>query len=181
MSNWQDIPLLPDVPIIMGADNGKTGFLVFLASDNAEIIHIEQYPDDAKRLHQLISYFKPAYATIEAVFMAPGFKGVASSNFEIMGRYMQTFELLDIPYETARAKTWRAHLGIKAKGREACKQAAIETCKTLFEKDYGKLHSDWSHIVDHHRVIELVPDNNKCESALIAYYALQKWREKNAN
>lgn len=22
MSNWQDIPLLPDVPVIMGADNG---------------------------------------------------------------------------------------------------------------------------------------------------------------
>ena len=161
-------------------DNGKSGFLVFLASDTAKIIHIEQYPDNAKRLHQLISYFKPAYAAIEAVFMAPGFKGVASSNFEIMGRYMQTFELLDIPYEAIRAKTWRSRLGIKAKGREACKQAAIETCKTLFEKDFDKLLSEWSHIVGHHRVRELIPDNNKCESALIAYYALQRLGEKNA-
>jgi len=180
-NQYKDVPLLPDVPVIFGSDNGLSSSLVFLASDTAEIIHIESYPRDAKRLYQLLSYFKPVYAATEEVFMSPGFKGVASTDYQIMGRYSQCFEMLDIPYEFIRAVSWRPKLGIKGKGRDLLKQLAIEKAKELFsEKDYQKLH--WTHNVirDHKRVQVTEPDNNMCESALIAYYALLKWREKNA-
>ena len=180
-NQYKDVPLLPDVPICAGSDNGKSGSIVFLASDTAEIVHIEQYPQSAKRLYQLFNYFKPVYAATEEVFMSPGFKGVASTDYQIMGRYSQCFEMLDIPYEFIRAVSWRPKLGIKAKGRDALKLAAIEKAKELFsEEDYQKLH--WTHRVRRNGHLETIiePDNNMCESALIAYYALLKWREKNA-
>ena len=182
MTKKQEWPELLDysTPLIIGADNGKSGFLVFMNTDR-HIIHIEQYPNDAKRLYQLIEYFKPVYAAIEEVFMAPGFKGVASSNFEIMGRYKQVFEMLDIPYETVRAVSWRAKLGIKAKGRDNQKQAAIDYSATHFSKeDYQKLWTKYNKLnkETHHKEEHFDPDNNKCESALIALYALQKYKEK---
>lgn len=168
---WPELPE-PTNDLVLGADNGYSASLVFLTPFGA-IHHIEPYPNDAKRLVQLLSHFKPVYAAIEEVFMAPGFKGVASSNFIIMGRYMQAFEQLDIPYETVRAVTWRKVLGIKAKGRDAQKAAAIAYASTHFSpEDYHKLHSTYKRIVDHHRQEFFEPDNNKCESALIALYAL---------
>lgn len=166
-------------PIVCGSDNGKSGFLVFLSLD-AQIIHIEQYPNDAKRLHQLLSHFKPVYFATEQPFNAGGFKHVVDTNFEILGRYKQVLELLDLPYETIRAVSWRAKLGIKAKGRENQKQAAIEYASTHFSNaDYQKLHTTYKKInkETHRKEVLCDPDNNKCESALIALYALQKYKE----
>lgn len=173
----QELPT-NEIQTVLGADNGKSGSLVFLDIQTSQIHHIEPYPNDAKRLNYLIQYFKPKYAAIEEVFMAPGFKGVASSNFIIMGRYMQVFEELDIPYETVRAVSWRKRLGIKAKGRDAQKEAAISYASTHFSNDsYQKLFSTYKVIENHKRVEKTSPDNNKCESALIALYALQKFKE----
>lgn len=158
-------------------DNGKSGWLVFLDIETASIVHIEQYPNDAKRLYELFSTFKPVYAVSEEVFMSSGFKGVASTDYQIMGRYSQCFEMLDIPYHFIRAVSWRPKVGIKGKGRDQLKQLAIQKAKELFsEEDYRKLH--WTHRVrrDGHLVEITEPDNNMCESALIAYYALQYWR-----
>ena len=56
-NQYKDVPLLPDVPVIFGSDNGKSGHLVFLTSDTAEILHIEGFPNDGKRLYQLLNYF----------------------------------------------------------------------------------------------------------------------------
>lgn len=174
---WPELP--KPIPVCLGADNGYSGHLVFLDIVTGKIHYTEPYPNNAKRLHNLVHYFKPVYAVIEAVFMAPGFRGVASSNFEIMGRYMQVFEHLHIPYDTARATTWRAYLGIKAKGREAQKAAAIQYASTHFSpEDFQKLHSTYRKIVDHHKQTFTEPDNNKCESALIALYAYNKYKEQ---
>lgn len=166
--------------VIWGSDNGFSGSVVLIEPKTMQLIHIEPYPN-AKRMCQLIKDFQPMYAAIEQVFMAPGFRGVASSNFEIMGRYMQMFELLDIPYETVRAVSWRAKLGIKAKGRPAQKAASIEKAKEIFpEKDFDRLRTDYTHIDKelHKRVTERWPDDNKCESALIGVYAAIKWKEE---
>ena len=179
MSSWTKLPIIKNT-CVMGADNGKSGFLVFL-NLSGDIVHIEQYPNDAKRLYDLINHFRPTYATIESVFMAAGFKSVASTNFEIMGRYMQTFELLDIPYEATRAVSWRNKLNLKAKGRENQKLAAIEYASKIFsKKDYNKLMTKYNRInkQTHHKEEFIEPDNNKCESALIAYYTLQKYLGK---
>ena len=181
MTKKQEWPELPDFtgPLIFGSDNGYSASLVFLDL-TGHIIHIESYPDDAKRFYQLIEHFKPVYAATEEVFMAPGFKGVASSNFIILGRYKQVFEMLDIPYETVRAVSWRAKLGIKAKGRDNQKQAAIDYSATHFsEEDYQKLWTKYNKLnkETHHKEEHFDPDNNKCESALIALYALQKYKE----
>lgn len=169
---WPELPETID-NLILSADNGYSASLVFL-THSGTIHYIESYPNDAKRLMQLLLHFKPEYAAIEEVFMAPGFKGVASSNFIIMGRYMQAFEQLDIPYETVRAVTWRKVLGIKAKGRDAQKAAAIAYAQQHFSpEDFQKLHSTYKKIIDHHKVPITEPDNNKCESALIGLYALK--------
>lgn len=162
--------------VICGSDNGKSGSMVFLDIDSGKIVHIENYPD-AKRMYKLLTDFRPKYAVIEQVFMAAGFKNVASTNFEIMGRYKQLFELLDIPYDAVRAVSWRKALNIKAKGRPAQKAASIVKAQELFNKDFDCLCTDYGHIKDHKRVIEREPDDNKCESALIAYYALQQYKK----
>lgn len=167
--------------VVWGSDNGLSGSVVLLDINDGHIVHIEPYPN-AKRMYQLIKDFQPLQATIEQVFMAPGFRGVASSNFEIMGRYMQLFELLDVPYDTVRAVSWRAKLGIKAKGRPAQKAASIAKSKELFsEKDFDKLNSNYTRLDKelHKRVTERWPDDNKCESALIAYYTWIIWKEQN--
>lgn len=177
---YKDLPLIPDIPIVAGSDNGKSGSIVFLATDTAEIVHIESYPESAKRLYQLFNYFKPVYACTEEVFMASGFKNVASTNFQIMGRYAQVFEMLDIPYHFIRAVSWRSKLGIKGKGRELLKQASIDKARELFtEKDFEKLK--WTHRIrkDGKLVWVTEEDNNMCESALIAYYTLLYWQEIN--
>lgn len=164
----------------LGTDNGKSGFLVFLNVEDNSIAYIEQYPDDAKKLYDLILTFKPEFAVSEEVFMASGFKSVASTNFQIMGRYAQCFEMLDIPYEFKRAVSWRPKVGIKGKGREQLKEKAIQKAKELFsEEDFKKLTTTRRIRVDGHLQPITEPDNNKCESALIAYYALLKWRENN--
>lgn len=178
-NTYKDLPLLPDVPICAGSDNGRSGSIVFLASDTAEIVHIESYPNSAKRLYQLFNYFKPAYAVSEEVFMSPGFRGVASTDFQIMGRYAQVFEMLDIPYDFVRAKSWRPVIGIKGKGRDELKRLAISKAKEIFsEKDFEQLK--WTHRVrkDGKLVWVTEEDNNMCESALIAYYALLQWKER---
>ena len=168
--------------VCWGSDNGFSGSVVLLEPTTMKLVHIEPYPN-AKRMYQLIEDFRPMYAAIEQVFMAPGFRGVASSNFEIMGRYMQMFELLDVPYETVRAVSWRAKLGIKAKGRPAQKAASIAKAKELFSpEEFDRLCTDYTRIDKtlHKKVTERWPDDNKCESALIAYYAAMVWKEKQA-
>lgn len=168
--------------VLLSADNGFSGSVVLIEPSTLHIVHIELYPS-AKRLYQVLVDFRPINATIEQVFMAPGFRGVASSNFEIMGRYMQTFELLDIPYETVRAVSWRKTLGIKAKGRPAQKAASIERAKELFSaEDFDKLCTNYTRIDKtlHKKVTERWPDDNKCESALIGVHAAYKLREQNA-
>ena len=160
---------------------GFSGSVVLLEPTTMKLVHIEPYPN-AKRMYQLIEDFRPMYAAIEQVFMAPGFRGVASSNFEIMGRYMQMFELLDVPYETVRAVSWRAKLGIKAKGRPAQKAASIAKAKELFSpEEFNRLCTDYTRIDKtlHKRVTERWPDDNKCESALIGVYSAMKWIESN--
>lgn len=181
IEGYPDLPyIVSPVQVVAGSDNGKSGSIVFLRTDTAEIVHIESYSNDAKRLYRLFEHFKPVYACSEEVFMSPGFRGVASTDYQIMGRYSQVFEMLDIPYHFVRAKSWRPKLGIKGKGRDFLKQAALDKAKELFsEEDYKKLH--WTHRVrkDGKLVWISEPDNNMCESALIAYYALQHWRETN--
>lgn len=171
-----------DKEYILGADNGKTGFLVFLEADTGKVAHMTWYPNgDAKELYRLIETYKPVYAVIEQVFMAPGFKGVASSNFEIMGRYMQCFEMLDIPYDCVRAMTWRSRLGIKAKGRPAQKAASIAKATELYPEEEHKLfYSEIKKIENHKKVTYNVPDDNKAESMLIAYYARKTYNEQKA-
>lgn len=165
--------------IVVGSDNGLTGSTVFLDTETKKIVHIENCSTNAKRLYELLQTYKPVYAATEEVFMSPGFRGVASVGFQVMGRYMQTFELLDIPYETIRAVSWRAALGIKAKGRDNQKEAAIVRCMDMFDlEDQEKLKTPWRHLVNRHYVTEIVFDNNKCESALIAYYALCAYNRK---
>ena len=177
-NNWQSLPKIKD-KCVLGADNGKSGFLVFL-NLSGDIIYIEQFPDNAKRLYELVNHFKPVYATIEAVFMAAGFKSVASTNFEIMGRYKQVLEMLNISYEATRAVSWRKKLNIKAKGRENQKLAAIQQASKIFsDEDYKKLWTRYNKInkQTHHKEEIFEPDNNKCESALIAYYSLKIYSE----
>lgn len=176
-------------PVVMGADNGYSGYLVFLDVETAKIVHIEQYPrDNAHRLYFLLSMYNPQYAVVEQPFMAGGFRGVASSNFEILGRYKQCFELLDIKYDTVRATSWRKVLKIKAtathneKGeqissRDSNKFAAIDFAKEIFAEQFNLLECEEGHIVNHKRVKSIVPDDNKVESACIAYYTLQTYKE----
>lgn len=176
---FEQLSELPNVPIVLGSDNGRSGSMVFLKSDDASILHIESYPNDAKRLYELIDYFKPVYAVSEEIFMSSGFRGVASTDYQIMGRYSQVFEMLDVPYDFVRAVSWRPKVGIKGKGREQLKELALAKAKELFtEEDYKKLH--WTHRVRQNGKLVWVsePDNNMCESALIAYYALQQWKER---
>lgn len=164
--------------IIAGADNGVSASWVFLDFDTEKIYHIEPY--NPKTMYEVFKKYKPKYVVLEEVFMSPGFKSVAHVGFEVLGRTKQVLEMLEIPYDTARAKTWRAYLNIKAKGREQCKEAAIKRCSEVFDdEDYHKLWSEWRHIdkETHKRVSEMIPDNNKCESALIALYALRKYKE----
>lgn len=164
--------------IVLGTDNGKSGSLVFLDINTGKIAYIEQYPNDAKKLFDLLQTFKPSYAVSEEVFMSPGFKGVASTDYQIMGRYAQCFEMLDIPYEFIRAVSWRPKVGIKGKGRDVLKQKAIEKVQELFSsEDCEKLKTTRRMRKDGHLVPVTYMDDNKCESALIAYYALLKWRE----
>lgn len=167
---------------VLGADNGKTGCLVFLDTDTGKIEEIQWYPNDsAKRLYELIEKYKPVYTVLEKPFMGPGFKNVASTNFEILGRYAQVLDMLDLKYDAIRAVTWRAKLKIKAKGRQQQKEASIQTAAQLFsEEDYMKLHSEWKSINKelHKKEVHCTPNDNMCESALIAYYALQIWREQ---
>lgn len=166
--------------VVIGCDNGYSGHIVALDIDDGHIVHIEPYPN-SKRLYTVFKAFEPLQTTIEEVFMASGFRGVASSNFKIMGHYEQVFEMLDLPYNEVRAVSWRAKLGIKAKGRPAQKAASIAKAKELFsEKDFDKLCTDYTHIDKelHKRVTERWPDDNKCESALIAYYTWLRWKEE---
>ena len=166
----------------IGCDNGWSGHIVVLNPNTMQLVHIEPFPD-AKRLYQVFEEFTPLYTVIEQVFMAPGFKGVASSNFEIMGRYKQVFEMLNLEYDCVRAVSWRAKLGIKAKGRPAQKAASIAKAKELFSpEEFDRLCTDYTRIDKtlHKKVTERWPDDNKCESALIAYYAAMVWKEKQA-
>lgn len=177
---------------VVGSDNGYSGHLVFLDTTDGHIVHIEQFPrDNAKRLYELLEEYRPIYAITEQPFMGPGFRGVASSNFEILGRYKQTFELLDIPYDTLRATSWRKELNIKATAthnelgepiskRDSNKFAAISYAREHFtEEDFHKLETEEGYIEDHHRKVRIVPDDNKVESACIALYALKYYREHN--
>lgn len=162
---------------VLGADNGYSGSLVFVNIDTGKIAHVEQYPRwNAKRLYGLIEAFRPAYACTEEVFMSRGFKGVASNDFQVMGRYSQCFEMLDIPYHFVRAVSWRPVVGVKAKGRDNLKEAAIARCREIFDDAEWEM-LQWTHRVirDHKRVEVTEPDNNKCESALIAIYALKHY------
>lgn len=160
-------------------DNGFSGYIVILSIPHGSIVHMTQYPrDNAKELYDILERYKPEYAAIEQPFMGRGFAHVSSTNYEIAGRYMQCFEMLDIKYELVRPATWRKQLGIKAKGREEQKKASIDAAQRLFEQaDHPLLKSEWRHIVDHKRVSDWVFDDNKCESALIALYALKKYEQ----
>ena len=165
--------------LICGIDNGYSGFMVFLDIRTKNIHAIESYPrDDQKQLFYIFQKYKPVKVIMEQPFITRGFKGVSSSNYEILGRYSQTLEFLNIPYETVRVSSWRKYLGIKAKGREECKKASIQKCQELFnEKEFIKLHSTKNANINHKRTQVDYVDDNKCESALIAYYALQKYLE----
>lgn len=166
--------------LIAGIDNGYSGFMVFIDVKTFSICAIESYPREKQTdLFYIFQKYKPIKVIMEQPFITTGFKGVSSSNYEILGRYSQTLEFLNIPYETVRVSTWRKYLGIKAKGREENKKASIQKCKELFnEKDYLKLHTTKNTIINHKRVPTDYIDDNKCESALIAYYAVQKYLEK---
>lgn len=160
---------------------GFSGYIVFLDTNTGRIIHIENFPRNAKRLYEIFDIYKPVYTVVEEVFMSAGFKHVASTNYEIAGRYKQVLDMLDLKYDFARAVTWRKKLNIKAKGRDAQKAASIEKASEIFSKeDFEALHTEFGRIdkVLHKRVKETLPDDNKCESALIAYYALLLWKEK---
>lgn len=173
---------------VVGSDNGYSGWLVFINTETEKIDHIEQYPrDDAKRLYELLKQYNPEFAITEQPFMAAGFRGVATSNFEILGRYKQTFELLDIPYDCVRATSWRSKLGIKAtathneKGepiskRDSNKFAAIDYAREVFKDQFELLECKEGYLdkEEHKRKYRIVPDDNKVESALIAYYALKR-------
>lgn len=167
---------------VCGCDNGKTGSIVVLDAADAHIIEVIPYSDcDAKKLYDTFNYYKPEYTVLEECFMSAGFAHVASTNFEILGRYQQVLEMLNLSYNRVRAVSWRAKLKIKAKGRPAQKAAAIKYAEELFSKeDYQKLHTTYRRRdkEQHKLITEVWPDDNKCESALIAYYALLTWREQ---
>jgi hypothetical protein len=184
-------PEIKNGPYVLGADNGYTGWVVILDVEDGHIEHMEQYPrENPKRLFEICAQYKPLYAAIEQPFMAAGFKGVAAANFEVLGRYCQTFEYCNIDYETIRAVSWRKVLGIKAtathneKGepiskRDSNKFAAEAYAEEYFSKeDWDKLHVTFNKIIDHKRTPVTTPDDNKVESALLAVYAREQWRTK---
>ena len=163
-----------------GIDNGKSGFIVLTDPLTMQIVHIEPYPNP-RRLYEVFAEFKPVYTIIEQVFMAPGFKSVASTNFEIMGRYKQVFDMLGLSYDCLRAVSWRSMLKIKAKGRQQQKAASIQTAQELFTPEDFELLKTNYHRRDkelHKIVEERWPDDNKCESALISYCAALRWKEQ---
>ena len=161
---------------VCGADNGFSGFIVFIDTKTSKIEYIEQYPrDNSKHLYELFNKYKPVYTALEQPFITRGFSHVSSTNYEIFGRYCQVLEMLDLKYESVRASSWRKALGIKAKGREECKKASIEMCKLVFdENDLEKLKTTKNTIENHHRKEITFFDDNKCESALISLYSLNK-------
>ena len=169
--------------LICGIDNGYSGYMVFIDLKTMSIHALESYPrEEQKQLFYIFQKYKPIKVIMEQPFITTGFKGVSSSNYEILGRYSQTLEFLNIPYETVRVSTWRKYLGIKAKGREENKKASIQKAQELFnEKDFLKLHSTKNTNINHKRVPVDYVDDNKCESALIAYYATQKYLDKLKN
>lgn len=161
---------------VCGADNGFSGFIVFIDIKTSKIEYIEQYPrDNAKHLYELFEKYKPIYTSLERPFITRGFSHVSSTNYEIFGRYCQVLEMLDLKYEPVKAATWRKALGIKAKGREESKKASIEMCKLVFDKnDLEKLKTTKNVIENRHRVKMTFLDDNRCESALISLYSLNK-------
>lgn len=166
---------------VLGADNGKSGFVVLLDVDTKEIKFVDRCIEDTDKMNDVLDSHNIVYAATEQPFMASGFSHVSSTNFEILGRYKYAFEQYGIDYTVVRPATWRKKLNIKAKGRDAQKAASIEKASELFSKeDFEALHTEFGRIDKelHKRVKELLPDDNKCESALIAYYALQIWEEQ---
>lgn len=165
---------------VCGIDNGFSGFMVFLNCKTKEIVQMLSYPkQNPIELFKIFETYRPKHVVLEQPFITMGFKGVSSSNYEILGRYSQTLEYLNISYNTVRVQEWRKFLNIKAKGREANKQASIEKCKELFNEDnFRFFYSKKGSIVNHKRVEVKYIDDNKCESALIAYYAAQKYLEE---
>lgn len=167
---------------VLGCDNGFSSSIVILNVDTLRIEHMEPYPrDNEVRLDAIVKEFKPVYAATEWPFMSISFAHVASTNFEILGRLKQTFELNNIPYECVRSATWRKRIKMKSvKGRENQKLASIEFAQMLFNKeDQHLLKSTKRKRENGHLVPFEFYDDNKCESALIAYYALLKWRDTN--
>jgi hypothetical protein len=176
-----------------GVDNGFSGFIVMLTEQN-KIVAVEPYPrNEESKLFDIFEKYKPSYTIMEKPFMAGGFAKVASSDFEILGRYKQTLSYLDLPYDTALARSWRKVLGLQItaanneKGepigkRDLWKFAAIEYARKLFdEEDFEKLCVDWREhenerkgpLIDKHG-----PDDNMVESALLAVYSRKVWEEQ---
>lgn len=164
--------------IFAGADNGKSASIVFIDDTSTHIIDVVPY--NPKTLYSTFEKYKPTYTSLEEVFMGPGFTSVAHVGFEVLGRYKQVLEMLNLEYETVLARSWRKYIGIKAKGRDECKKAAINLCSELFiEEDYKKLWSTRNIInkETHHKESVEYPDDNKCESSLIALYSIKKYGE----